>query len=396
MPDAKPDPVDRAAVFDVFVVGAGPAGSYLGYLLAKSGRQVAIIDKERFPREKVCGGAVSRKAVDLIDFDIAPVVHRAVCGAFLTFGNRSTVIKDEERAGVCTVLRSEFDQFLLDKACAAGARFFPETSFLEAVQHAQTVTVKTSRGDFETRLVCAADGAASTVRAKAFGKNVVRYVPSLEALVQVRDSEMSLLDGRAVFDFGVMPRGYGWIFPKRDHLNVGVYSPFGGHALRAHLDRFMSLYRSMRNPISTRYLGFVIPVDNAAKRFQHGRVWLIGDAAGLVECVFGEGIYFALKSAVLAARAIERSGDSADSLVYTELLSDELLPELRASRWISKALYRFQSFSFSHLVLNERVNRDFAGLITGEVGYRECVSLTARNAFKWLRRSPAVDHGIVL
>jgi flavin-dependent dehydrogenase len=229
-----------------------------------------------------------------------------------------------------------------------------------------------------------------------FGKNVVRYVPSLEALVGVQDREMSLLAGRAVFDFGVMPRGYGWIFPKRDHLNVGVYSPFGGHALRAHLDRFMSLYRSMRDPVSIRYLGFVIPVENATGRFQHGRIWLIGDAAGLVECIFGEGIYFALKSAVLAARAIEQGGDSADSLLYTKLLSEELLPELRASQWIGKALYRFQSFSFSHLVLNERINSDFAGLITGEVGYRECIALTARNASKWLRRSPAVDHGIVL
>jgi flavin-dependent dehydrogenase len=285
---------------------------------------------------------------------------------------------------------------LLDQACAAGARFFPETSFLEAVQQLQTVTVKTSRGDIETRLVCAADGAASTVRAKVFGKNVVRYVPSLEALIHVSDSQMSLLDGRAVFDFGAMPRGYAWIFPKRDHLNVGVYSPFGGQGLRAHLERFMSLYRSMRDPISTRYLGFVIPVDNAARRFQHGRVWLIGDAAGLAECVFGEGIYFALKSAVLASQAIEEGGDSPDSLVYTKLLREELLAELRASQWIGKALYRFQSFSFSHLVVNERVNHDFAGLITGEVGYRRCISLTARNAFKWLRRSQPVDQGIVL
>jgi geranylgeranyl reductase family protein len=393
---AVPDAVDRATVFDALVVGAGPAGSYLGYLLAKSGRRVAIIDKERFPRDKVCGGAVSRKAIDLIDFDIAPVVHRSVRGAFLTFGNRSTVVKDEERAGVCTVVRSEFDQFLLDKARAAGAQFFPEANFLGAVEHDQTVSVKTSRGDFEASLVCAADGAASAVRAKVFGKNVVRYVPSLEALVHVRDSEMSRLDGRAVFDFGVMPRGYGWIFPKSDHLNVGVYSPFGGHALRAHLDRFISLYRSMRHPVSIRYLGFVIPVENAAKRFQHGRIWLIGDAAGLVECIFGEGIYFALKSAVVAADAIERGGDAPDSLLYTKSLNQELLPELRASQWIGKALYRFQSFSFSHLVLNDRVNRDFAGLITGEVGYRQCLSLTARNAFKWLRRSPSADHGIAL
>jgi geranylgeranyl reductase family protein len=379
---------NSATVFDALIVGAGPAGSYLGYLLAKQGRRVAIIDKQRFPRDKVCGGGVSRKAIDLIDFDLAPVVHRAIRGAFLTFQNRSTVVKDINRTGMCTVMRGEFDQFLLDKACAAGARFFPDTMFEDAIPHERTVTMRSSRGDFEGRLLCAADGVASTVRAKAFGKRIVRYVPSLEAIVHVSDSDMSSFGEHAVFDFGAMPRGYGWIFPKRDHLNVGVYSPFGSDGLRAHLDRFIGRYRSLRQPASIRYLGYVIPVRNRMGLFQRGRIWLLGDAAGLAESVFGEGIYFALKSAVLAARAIEEDPFLTSPLRYTKLLKQELLAELRASEWIGKALYTFQNFNFSHLVLNERVNDDFAGLITGEMGYRRCIAMTALNVFTWLRRTP--------
>jgi geranylgeranyl reductase family protein len=385
---SKAPPSYRATVFDTLIVGAGPAGSYLGYLLAKRGRRVAIIDKRRFPRDKVCGGGISRKAIDLIDFDITPVVHRFIRGGFLTFQNRSTVVKDIDPPGAYTVVRSEFDQFLLDKACAVGARFFPDAAFEDVIQHERSVTVRSSAGDFESRLVCAADGVASTVRAKVFGKHIVRYVPSLEAIVHVNGSDMASFGDRAVFDFGAMPRGYGWIFPKRDHLNVGVYSPFGSQALRAHLDRFMACYRSLRQPTSIRYLAYVIPVRNNARRFQRGRVWLLGDAAGLAESVFGEGIYFALKSAAIAAQAVEEDAVFVRPLRYTKLLRQELLPELRASEWIGKALYSFQKFNFSHLVLNERVNHDFAALITGEVGYRRCIAVSALNIFSWLRGTP--------
>ena len=77
------------SMFDALIVGAGPAGSHLAYLLAKAGRAVAIIDRARFPRDKVCGGGLTRKARSLIDFDIAPVVQETVGGAFVTFRNRA-------------------------------------------------------------------------------------------------------------------------------------------------------------------------------------------------------------------------------------------------------------------------------------------------------------------
>jgi len=125
-------------------------------------------------------------------------------------------------------------------------------------------------------------------------------------------------------------------------------------------------------------------VRNASGRFQANRVWLLGDAAGLADGLFGEGIYFAMKSASLAAQALVQSDFSANSTHYTELIREELLPELRASEWMGKALFAFPSFAFSHLVCNPSVNDRFAGILSGRVGYRECLRKTLSSAPQWL------------
>jgi flavin-dependent dehydrogenase len=116
-------------------------------------------------------------------------------------------------------------------------------------------------------------------------------------------------------------------------------------------------------------------------------VWLLGDAAGLADGLFGEGIYFALRSAKLAARALQETAFAPTGKRYAQLLRQELLPELRASEWMGRALFAFPGFAFSHLVSNPRINDDFAGLISGAVGYRECLLRTLVRAPGWLLRT---------
>lgn len=385
-------PSDNDRIYDALIVGAGPAGSHLGYLLAAQGLQVAIIDKESFPREKVCGGGLSRKSIDLLGFDLGSVVHRSIDSAILTYRNRDSLIKEMDTPAGCTVVRSEFDKLLLVRACAYGVHFLAETAFIDASEATDSLSVKTSGGILRCRLLLAADGAASTVRTKIFGKDVVGYVPALEALVRPSDNTLARFGHRAVFDFGAMPRGYGWIFPKHDHFNVGVYSPFGGTSLRNHLDRFIAKYACLQRPANVEYQGYIIPIHNQRNLFQRGRVWLLGDAAGLAEALFGEGIYSALKSATLAASAIKKDGLRADSDRYSQLLRRELLPELRAAEWMSRLTYRFPKLTFHHLVLNQRVNHHFAGLISGEMGYRRCLIKTLASFPRWLMPSmPSTD-----
>ena len=379
-------PLGTGATYDAIVVGAGPAGAHLACLLARTGRHVALLDKERFPREKVCGGGLSRKSLALLDLDLGGVAHKWIGGAFLTFQNRSAVVKDFGYAVGCMVLRSEFDQLLLERARKAGADYFGETAFLDLRAGDGSVVVETSRGSLRGRRLYAADGVGSAVRRKVFGRGLIDYVPALEALVELPQRTLNVFGDRAVFDFGAMPKGYGWIFPKRDHLNVGVFSPFGASALTRRLNDFIGRYPVLRQRRRVSYRGYAIPVRNAARRFERGPVALVGDAAGLVESVFGEGIYFALKSAALAAQAEIARGRSADAASYTQRLGRELLPELGAARMLARALYAFPQYAFRHAVCNERINRLFAGLIAGDTGYRECLVKAMLAAPTWIAR----------
>ncbi|WP_395823278.1 geranylgeranyl reductase family protein [Collimonas sp.] len=380
-----------AGISDVLIVGAGPADSHLAWLLAQQGLRVTIIDQAAFPRPKACGGGLSRKSMALLGFDLGSTLHRPIDAAILNYGHRDAVIKEMQPIAACTVVRSEFDQMLLDRASAVGAHFLAETAFVNATESAETVRVNTSRGLLRCRLLLAADGAASAVRNTLFGKDLVSYVPALEAMVWPAPDALERFGQRALFDFEGMPHGYGWIFPKRDHFNVGVYSPFGGAALRRHLDRFTAAYASLQQVQRIAYHGYIIPLANRHQLFQRGRIWLLGDAAGLAEALFGEGIYFALKSATIAARAIAEDGLRADSERYSQLLRHELLPELRAASWMAQLIYRFPQFAFSHLVLNQKINHDFARLISGDISYRECLRKTALNLPRWLLPSKAPE-----
>ena len=370
--------------YDAIVVGAGPAGSYAAYLLAKQGAAVALLDRSSFPRDKPCGGALSRKALDLVDFDLSPVIHGRVTGAWLAHGERA-VFWDTRGVVAAMTLRTELDAFLIEHAVGAGATFHPQTNFLDVETRGGDVRVATSRGELAGRFLFAADGVASAVRRRVFGDDVVEYAPAVEALVYARPEALARFRDRVLLDLAGMPRGYGWIFGKRDHLNVGVYSISRAGGIRGHLAAFLARHPSLARCERIRYLGCPIPVANRARRFEHGPVWLLGDAAGLAECVLGEGIYFALKSAALAARAFVAPAARA----YTRLLEDELLPELAAAERLARACYAHQRFLFERIARSRYASRLFLGVVTGEVGYRECLLRSLVTVPRWLTSARA-------
>lgn len=370
--------------YDVGVIGAGPGGAFLAYLLARRGVRVLVIDKEVFPRDKVCGGGISNKTIQLLPFSIEPVVQKRITGAYLTYRNRDTIYRHLDDGDGAAVLRSEFDNFLIERAVEAGAIFLPGVSLLGIERVGALIHISTSGGEFKARYLVGADGAASTVRAQIFGKEIVSLAPAVEALVSVRPEDASQVGDRMVFDFGGMPRGYGWIFPKKDHLNVGVFSMYPVKSIKRCLADFMSNYRILKSPLSIRYKGYVIPLSNDRGIYESNNCFLIGDAAGFAESFYGEGIYFALKSAALLDEALATSFDRPGDRAYSQLVARHLSSELKYSTLNAKLFYPIQRFGFYHMVRNIHVNNYFAGLINGNVTHRQCFYKTILTSPYWL------------
>jgi len=374
-------------LFDIAVIGAGPSGGYFAYLAAKQGHRVLLCDRAEFPREKTCGGGLSQKTVGLLEFDIGEVVERRIRGAWLTYRNRDTVMKDlGERSGVA-VLRSRFDALIADRARGAGVEFRPSCAFQSARRTGDIVEITTSAGPVRARYIVAADGVFSQVRTHFFGVGVVAYAPAVEALVYVSPRVIDACEDRVLFDFGGMPRGYGWIFPKKDHLNVGVFSVFTTQEINDHLRNFIALYPTLAAHSAIKYRGYAIPLRNRKGLYQDGNVWLLGDAAGFAESFYGEGIYFGLKSATIAARAMREAFDRPREMLYTRRLREEMLPDLRYSELNARLFFSFQKLGFYKMVRNPFVNRQFAELIAGGVGHRECFYRTLATAPYWLASS---------
>lgn len=381
-------------MYDVVIIGAGPSGAYSAYLMAKQGLRVLLCDRAAFPREKTCGGGISQKTVDLLEFDISSVVERRLQGAWLTYRNRDAVVKDLGAKSGVAVLRSRFDSLIVEKARAEGAEFRPSCSFESACRHGDTIDVTTSGGTFRGKYLIGADGVFSRVRSVLFGRDVVTYAPAVEAWIYVPGPVIDTYEDRVLFDFGGMPGGYGWIFPKRDHLNVGVFSIFPSRDINAELRRFIALYGSLKNCDAIEFRGHAIPLKNRKKVYQEGNVWLVGDAAGFAESFYGEGIFFGLKSAVVAGKAIRESFDHPRDMSYTDLLGNELLTDLRYSELNARLFFSFQKFGFYRMVRRQFVNNLFAGLITGGVGHRECFYKTLATAPYWLASGGSLPRAL--
>jgi geranylgeranyl reductase family protein len=296
----------RSPDLDVICVGAGPAGSLVSYLLARRGLSVLLIERATWPRVKTCGGGLTPRALACLPFDIEPVVERRIEQVRLAFGDHGRV--DMRAVGLgATVVRAAFDAFLAKRAVEAGVGLRVATPLQSLELCANGVTVHTAGGSHRARLLIGADGANSVVRRLLFPRHRAAFAFGLEADYQPLSSERDqrgAAEPRVLLAFAGQGGGYGWVFPKRDHFNVGVYrlnKPAQAGGLHAALAGFAAATPELAGCIAGRAVGHPIPVSTGAQPVARGRAILIGDAAGLAEAFFGEGISFALESARIAA-----------------------------------------------------------------------------------------------
>jgi geranylgeranyl reductase family protein len=356
---------------DVIVVGAGPAGATLAYELAKRGVGVLVLEKEKLPRYKCCAGGVTSKAAKLLDFDISEVVEDVIYEVSFTFNLGSPYLGQHSQPLIYTVMRDVFDYFLAKRAQQVGAVLMDGQKVTQIQVSADWVEVSTADSIFRSRLVVGADGAYSVVARELGMGRSIEHVAGIEAEIVVPEEELAKWESRVHIDLGCIPGGYAWVFPKRDHLSVGVgclasKARYLNHRHQKFLNSLgigsYTIARSSSHLIPTRTKGRLVWQDKAL---------LLGDAAGLADPLTGEGIYNAIQSAQLAAQVIENSLAHGKVKLedYQEAVDEKIMSELRIARTLSKFFVRFPHLAFRMLNQSEGVWRTGCNLMLGEINY---------------------------
>jgi geranylgeranyl reductase family protein len=300
-------------MFDVAIVGSGPAGASCATFCADAGLRTLLLERERFPREKVCGDCINPACWPVLErLGVRDAVFDLPHGRldeveFIAVSGRSVRLPlPKDRNAEIAVKRSLFDELLMNRACKAGAdvrQDAPVTSVTPSDGISQTWKITTSAGQIEAATLVAADGRNSTVA------RLCKLLPRVAKERVALQTHVPLPNGfgnRVVLQF--VPEGYSGQAPVGcGQLNVClVASAKQMPALRRWAEARFGIDRehSWRT---------ITPLTRAALPAARNGLFLIGDAARVVEPFTGEGIYYALRSGELAAEALTRLSRGADA-----------------------------------------------------------------------------------
>jgi len=336
----------------IAIVGGGPAGALAATLLADGGRSVVLFD-EKLAWEKPCGGGITHKALKKYPFlSAAGAPNRAVedCQLISPSGRR---VRFRMQHPVAIFSRLVLNGMLLERARGAGAG-----EARVEIRHERVTRITgtegswqlaTPEGCYQTSHVILAAGARNALRSQFLATMTKEdlmvtagyFIPGQTPLMQIQ--------------FLKEITGYIWVFPRADHVSAGIAGKMGElptSELRRTLERWLEEHWLKENGLglsSATFYSHILP-SFRAQTFETlevcGEGWsTIGDSAGLVDPITGEGLYYALRSAELCAQALlEGQPDG-----YRSLLAEEVLPELRLAAKVSRRFYRGEIFGDSVL-----------------------------------------------
>lgn len=389
--------------YDTIVCGAGPAGSRAAYNLAREGFRVLLIEKDRLPRYKSCGGGLTMRAVRALGLaegdgdefagSADGIVERWTYGTHCCLNAARWA---EVRGGdpvVAMVMRDRLDAMLTRHAADAGAEVIEGVRVFSASEDHGRAEVRTSDGRFAASYVIGADGAHSIVARSIGSGDAVKLHPAFAAeLVPPNGSIHEKYSDMALYDLGCVRGGYGWAFPKREQYSVGISSMrVNAGELRRLFGFFIEKHPFLKECTTRRFKGWFVPLPRNRDAAATLRSVLVGDAAGCVDPFSGEGIPHAIRSGDLAAEFLAqrlREGAGPGLAPYRTILHRGVLKDLRVASILGAFFYAFPRLCFRAVIEDRRAVRHFAALMAGEKGYADILKTLLRSWYriKWLKR----------
>ncbi|NHJ12185.1 MAG: geranylgeranyl reductase family protein [Candidatus Thorarchaeota archaeon] len=342
---------------DLIIVGGGPAGASCARRASKLGLDVLVFEKAVHPRRKACGGGLTLRVSESLDFDISSVIEREQDG--LRLHSPSGIMVENHRKEITghTVRREDFDHLLLKKAQEAGADVIQNTKVTDVIEEASSVSVIVN-GERETaKLVVGADGVNSTIARKSglherWKDNEIAL--TFEASVPMDPADILRISGSSehhehifidIF-FGATPLGYAWAFPKRNEYSLGMGAMVSVMSnFKESWGRFVHEFEEKYNVECdlSQQTATRIPLGGLIPNLCSKRIMLAGDAAGFVAPATGEGIHYAVESGIMAAevaQGIVEGRADVTTASYAKLCKDTIGKDLRIGRFLQKLLFK--------------------------------------------------------
>ncbi len=378
--------------YDVIVVGGGPAGSSSAATLARAGLRVVLLDKAQFPRDKLCGGLISQRSRNILaqvfGNECDPPIETTSKGAKFFF--KDWLLNEVyDYKPIYFTSRCTFDHYLLGLARSHG---------VEVIEGAGASGLTPDRGavllvdgtSYKAPFIIGADGASSRIRKELHSVSIDKgaFAVGLEMEVPKAFVKRNVVDPEIYF--GVVRWGYGWVFPKTHTLTVGV----GGlAAANPEMRRVFECFARMAiGSVPNQPLrGHPIPFGNYLPHPGEDSVLLVGDAAGLVEPITGEGIAFAMLSGYQAAQAVidaKRSGVAGRALdLYKERYQTiaKLFDDAKLLRYLAFSKPLEPLFARA-LNLSTGVIRKHMDVLAGDADYRDYCKYLVGTALQRLPR----------
>lgn len=365
--------------YNVIIIGAGPAGSYLAYKLKNQGINILVLEKDRFPRYKICAGGLSKKAYEILfseNENVNSIVEKTIRKGLYVRNNKFTVVEPGKPL-IYMTYRSKLDEFLMKMAVDETTVFFQDNISIQKInQKENTITYVETNKKHTVRY---------DILVGAWGVNI-RLNKLIDLSPFERFNISSSWEGPIGPKFGEYFNDYslcqimkkypafvGYIFPKSEKITAGLFTSLypAPRVWKNMWNDFLEFWQ-LDDTIKPRYA--LIPVRDYHKPIARNNILLVGDAAGLGDPFTGEGMYYAFLNGQIASTQILnyfRSKNYDLAVEYNRNIRSKLFDVHRWARLYESLFHHFPNISFwfgSECFIGNEIVTSF---ITGEIKYNE-------------------------